>query len=111
VPPAPAGAGTGTGTGDILHGRLRGGPANSGRGAGSFVTETISRIRAAGATASSPCGPTLGFYSTAVVDACRRDDVRFSITVRLCRRLHEIIGAIPEKEWTEIPSGWRGAPT
>jgi hypothetical protein len=23
--------------------------------------------------------------------------------VRLCRRLHEIIGAIPEKQWTEIP--------
>jgi hypothetical protein len=41
---------TGAGTGDVLHSRLRGGPANSGRGAGSFVTETISRLRAAGAT-------------------------------------------------------------
>jgi hypothetical protein len=106
---SPAGAGTGTGTGDILHGRLRGGPANSGRGAGSFVTETISRIRAAGATGQLTLRADSGFYSTAVVDACRRDDVRFSITVRLCRRLHEIIGAIPEKEWTEIPYWLEGS--
>ena len=38
----------GAGTGDLLHARLRGGNANSGRGAASFVTETINRIRAAG---------------------------------------------------------------
>ena len=107
--PAGAGTGTGTGTGDILHGRLRGGPANSGRGAGSFVTETISRIRAAGATGQLTLRADSGFYSSAVVDACRRDDVRFSITVRLCRRLHEIIGAIPEKEWTEIPYWLEGS--
>jgi len=52
-----------------------------------------------------------GFYSSAVVDACRRDDVRFSITVRLHRGLHAIIGALPEPGWTEIRTGWRGAPT
>ncbi len=100
---------SGAGTGDILHCRLRGGPANSGRGAGSFVTETISRIRAAGATGQLTLRADSGFYSTAVVDACRRDDVRFSITVRLSRRLHEIIGAISEQDWTEIPYWLEGS--
>lgn len=38
-------------TGELLHTRLRGGNATSGRGAGSFVVETISRVRAAGASA------------------------------------------------------------
>jgi hypothetical protein len=29
--------------------------------------------------------------------------------VRLCRRLHEIIGAIPEQQWTEIPYWLEGS--
>ena len=37
------------GTGDVVHSRLRGGNANSGRGAGGFLTETFNRVRAAGA--------------------------------------------------------------
>jgi hypothetical protein len=102
---SPAGAGTG----DILHDRLRGGPANSGRGAGSFVTETISRIRAAGATGQLTLRADSGFYSTAVVDACRRDEVRFSITGRLHRGLHEIIAVLPEQGWTEIPYWLEGS--
>lgn len=35
---------------DVVHSRLRGGNANTGRGAASFVTETFNRVRAAGAT-------------------------------------------------------------
>jgi Transposase DDE domain group 1 len=38
------------GTGDVVHTRLRGGNAHSGRGAASFLTETFGRVRAAGAT-------------------------------------------------------------
>jgi hypothetical protein len=93
----------GAGTGDILHHRLRGGPANSGRGAKSFVTETICRLRAAGTTGQLTLRADSGFYSTAVVDACRQADVRYSITVQLHRGLHALIGAIPEQDWTEIP--------
>ena len=36
-------------TGELLHSRLRGGNAASGKGAASFVAETISRVRHAGA--------------------------------------------------------------
>lgn len=39
-----------SGTGDVVHCRQRGGNANSGRGAASFLTETFNRVRAAGAT-------------------------------------------------------------
>ena len=38
------------GTGDVVHSRLRGGNANTGRGAAGFLTETFNRARAARAT-------------------------------------------------------------
>jgi len=45
-------------TGELLHTRLRGATAASGRGAASFVAETTSRVRHAGATGGLTCGPT-----------------------------------------------------
>lgn len=38
------------GTPDVVHARLRGGNANSGRGAAGFLAETFNRVRGAGAT-------------------------------------------------------------
>jgi hypothetical protein len=38
-----------------------------------------------------------------VVAVCRRQDVRFSITVRQHRSLRRLIEAIPEEAWTPIP--------
>jgi len=91
------------GTGDVLHARLRGGNANSGRGAGSFLAETIERVRAAGATGTLMVRADSGFYSHAVVAAARKRHVRFSITVRLSPGLHRVIEAIPESDWMSIP--------
>jgi len=91
------------GTGDVVHCRLRGGNANSGRGAKSFLTETFNRLRAAGATGPLTVRADSGFYSRNVVDACRHADVRFSITVRLHKALHTKIAAIPDDAWTPIP--------
>src|SRR5947208_1956818 len=71
------------GTGDVVHSRLRGGNANSGRGAASFLAETFNRVRAAGETGPLTLRADSGFYSGTVVDACRRADVRFSVTVKL----------------------------
>lgn len=93
----------GAGTGDVLHARLRGGTANSGRGAGSFLTETIERVRAAGASGPLTVRADSGFYSHAMVTAARTRHVRFSITVRLSPGLHQVIEAIPERDWTAIP--------
>jgi hypothetical protein len=44
-----------------------------------------------------------GFYTKSVVEACRRADVRFSITVRLQRNVSQVIEAIPEEAWKAIP--------
>ena len=70
------------GTGDVLMARLREGRANTGRGAGHFLRETIGRVRDAGATGQLTMRADSGFYAHAVVAMCRRLDVRFSITVR-----------------------------
>jgi hypothetical protein len=97
------------GTADVVHSRLRGGNANSGRGAAGFVTETVNRVRAAGATGPLTLRADSGFYSRKVVDACRRAAVRFSITVKLNKALHKVIAAIPDDAWVPIPYFLDGA--
>jgi hypothetical protein len=97
------------GFGDVLHARLRGGPAHTARGAASFITETFSRVRAAGATGALTLRADSGFYSRTVVTACRRAQVRFSITVRLSPALHRVIGTIAEADWVPIPYWLDGA--
>jgi hypothetical protein len=91
------------GTGDVLHARLREGRANTGRGAANFLVETIARVRAAGASGALTLRADSGFYIHAVVAACRRRDVRYSITIRVNKRLQAIFLAIPETAWTPIP--------
>ena len=49
---------TRSGTGEVLHVRLRKGPAGSGRGALRFVQELVARVRRAGAKARSWSAPT-----------------------------------------------------
>jgi hypothetical protein len=97
------------GTGDVVHCRLRGGNANSGRGAKSFLTETFNRVRAAGASGPMTLRADSGFYARNVVDACHKTDVRFSITVRLHKGLRNTIAAIPADAWTPIPYFLDGA--
>ncbi|HVA22279.1 MAG TPA: IS1380 family transposase [Candidatus Micrarchaeia archaeon] len=96
---------TRAGAGDILHTRLRGGRAHSGRGGASFLRETFARVRAAGATGPITLRADSGFYAQAVVRTCRRADVRFSITVRLHPALRTAIASIPAEAWTPIPYG------
>ena len=91
------------GTGDVLHCRQRGGNANSGRGAGTFLTETFNRLRAAGATGPLTLRADAGFYAGTVAAACRKAGVRYSITVKLNKALHKAIAKIPEDAWVPIP--------
>jgi hypothetical protein len=83
--------------------RLRGGNANSGRSAGHFLTETIGRVRGAGATGELTVRADSGFYAHDVVAVCRRTDVRFSITIRQHRNVRRLIEAIPDEVWAPIP--------
>lgn len=97
-------------TGDVVHTRLRGGPSHAGRGAGSFVTETVKRVRAAGATGEITIRADSGFYNHKVVAACRQAQVRFSITVKMMgKALDQAIRAIPEDKWKAIDYYMAGA--
>ena len=73
---------TGAGTGEVLMSRLREGRANTARGAAHFLRETVSRVRYGGASGQLTMRADSGFYTHAVVSACRETNVRFSITIR-----------------------------
>jgi hypothetical protein len=88
--------------------RLREGPANDARGAQQFALETIGRVRGAGARGKMTLRADSGFFCRGVIDACRAQDVRFSITVRLNEYLHRQIAKIPNDAWTDIPAAqWK----
>ena len=97
------------GTGDVLMARLREGLAHTARGAAHFLRETVSRVRYGGASGQLTVRADSGFYTHAVVAVCRRMDVRFSITIRQHKSLHNLIEAIPEDAWTPIPYWMDGA--
>lgn len=91
-------------TGEVLHARMRGGNAGAARGAGTFVRETIRRVRDAGATGTVTARADSAFYSRAFVAACRDHDVRFSVTVKTgIEAIRRTIDAIPDDAWTPIP--------
>ena len=91
------------GTGDVLMARLREGRANTARGAAHFLRETVARVRAAGASGQLTMRADSGFYNHAVVAVCRKQDVRFSVTIRQQPSVRTLIEAIPEADWTPIP--------
>ena len=99
------------GTGDVLMARLREGRANTARGAAHFLRETVGRVRHAGATGQLTMRADSGFYAHAIVAVCRKLNVRFSITVRQHASLRNLIEAIPEADWTPVPTGWTAPPT
>ena len=97
------------GTGDVLMARLREGRANTARGAAHFLRETVGRVRHAGAKGQLTMRADSGFYTHGVVSVCRRQKVRFSITIRQRVSLRNLIEAIPEADWTPIPYWMEGA--
>lgn len=96
-------------TGQVLMTRLRGGSAGAARGARSFLTETISRVRGAGATGQLTVRADSAFYSKAVLHTAVGLDVRFSVTVRQDKRIRAAIEAIDEASWQPIPY-WLSTP-
>ena len=96
-------------TGQVLFSRLRGGPAGAARGARSFLTETISRLRHAGATGPLVVRADSAFYSRAVLGTARTFNVRFSVTVRQDKKIRAAIASIPESAWAPIPY-WLSTP-
>jgi hypothetical protein len=89
-------------TGEVLHTRMRKGSANTARGAERFVNELVPRLRRAGAAGALTIRADSGFHSAKVMAACRRHDVRFSITVRQTELVRSAIAAIDESAWVDI---------
>ncbi len=96
-------------TGQVLMSRLRGGSAGAARGAASFLTETISRVRNAGATGQLTVRADSAFYSKTVLATAAKFDVRFSVTARQDKRVRAAIDAIPDAAWQPIPY-WLSTP-
>jgi hypothetical protein len=96
-------------TGQVLMCRLRGGSAGAARGAKSFLTETVSRVRHASASGQLTVRADSAFYSKAVLHTAVALGVRFSVTVRQDKRIRAAIAQIPEDAWQPIPY-WLSTP-
>jgi len=90
-------------TGEVLHARQRTGKAASGRGSVQFLSETVARVRRAGATGTLTVRADSGFWSERFISRCKALSVSLSITVRQTSQVKAAIEAIPRDRWTPIP--------
>jgi len=86
----------------IAAARLRGGTANSARGAAGFATEAVGTARAVGCSGLVIVRADSSYYSAAFCGAVRRAGVRFSVTVNMDVKVAAAIAAIGEDAWTAI---------
>jgi hypothetical protein len=82
--------------------RLRGGSANTARGAASFTAEALGTARAAGCTGTIVTRADSGLYCAAFTGACRRAGACFSVTARMDPAVRRAIASIGEDAWTPI---------
>jgi hypothetical protein len=82
--------------------RLRGGSAGSARGAASLVTQAIATARTCGASGPVLVRADSAFGSGAVVTACRKAGVNFSLTLQSNPKLRAAIAGIDEQAWTPV---------
>jgi hypothetical protein len=82
--------------------RLRGGNANSARGAARFAAGAIATARATGCTGLIIARADSAYYSAAFCHAVRRAGAGFSVTVNMDTKIAAAISAIGEDAWTAI---------
>jgi hypothetical protein len=82
--------------------RLRGGKANSARGAASLAAGAISAARQAGCTGRLVFRIDSAYYSAAVLGTIRAAGSCFSVTVRMDPKIRAAIAAIPGDAWTPV---------
>jgi hypothetical protein len=82
--------------------RLRAGKTGSGKGAGRMVAQAIATARAAGATGEILVRGDSAYGTRAVVRACRRVGVRFSLVLTRNAAVRRAIESIPEHAWTPV---------
>jgi len=82
--------------------RLRAGKAGSGRGAASMVTEAVNCARAAGAAGPIMVRGDSSYGTQAVVGACLRAGVRFSVVLTKNRPVNRAIATIGDGQWRPV---------
>lgn len=82
--------------------RLRGGNANSARGAASFAAGAIATARDIGCSGLIVVRADSAYYSAAFCGAVRRAGARFSVTVTVDPKIAAAIAAIGETAWAGI---------
>ncbi len=88
--------------------QLRAGNAGSARGAASLLAEAIATTKAVLAAQATPAAAEIvvradsAFYAKKLIAACRRAGVRFSVTIRVDKKVRRAIAAIPDDAWVEI---------
>jgi hypothetical protein len=82
--------------------RLRAGKSGSGKGAGRMVAQAIATARAAGVTGQILVRGDSAYGTRAVVCACRRAGVNFSLVLTKNTGVQAAIDAIPEDAWTPV---------
>jgi len=82
--------------------RLRGGNANSARGAAGFAAEAVGAARDAGCAGLIIVRADSAYYSAAFCGAVRRAGARFSVTVTMDPKIAAAIASIPQTGWTAI---------
>jgi Transposase DDE domain group 1 len=82
--------------------RLRGGNANSGRGAASLATEAVATARATGCTGMLVVRADSAFYSAAFTGAVRAAGAFFSVTVQMNSHVKAAIASIAQDAWKPI---------
>ena len=82
--------------------RLRGGSANTARGAASFAAEALGAARDTGCSGMIVARADSGLYCAAFTTACRRAGACFSVTARMDPAVKRAIASIPQDAWTPI---------
>ena len=82
--------------------RLRAGKTGSGKGAGRMVALAIATARAAGASGKILVRGDSAYGNRAVVRACRRGKVQFSLVMAKNAAIRRAIDSIAEDQWTPV---------
>ena len=82
--------------------RLRGGKTGSGKSAASMVREAVSTARACGATGQILVRGDSAYGNSAVVAACLKAKVWFSVVLTKTRPVNAAIATIPDDAWTPV---------
>ncbi|WP_433499155.1 IS1380 family transposase [Sphaerimonospora sp. CA-214678] len=86
----------------IVSCRLRGGSANSARGAEPYLRESIGAARTVGAGDILVVRADSAFYNAGAIASCRDHHAHFSVTAKMDPKIKAAIASIPESAWIPI---------